>query len=95
MKGLKTFLNESISDAKQYVRELTQQVFAKYKNDKIDVDELMQAMGSLGWTYNDGKSTDTKLNFYKDASSKIRLSVNIIVKNHGNKIEMLEYTYED
>ena len=94
MKDLKTFLNESSSDAKQYVKELVQQVFAKYKNDKIDIDELMQAIGSLGWTYNDSKSTDTELNFYKDASSRIRLSVNIIVKKYGNKVEMIEYTYK-
>lgn len=94
MKDLKTFLNESCSDSKQCVRELVQQVFAKYKNNKVDIDELMQAMGSLGWIYDNKKSTDTQLNFYKDASSRIRLSVNIIVKKYGNKVEMIEYTYE-
>lgn len=100
MKDLKTFLNESrvdLSHARLLMRELILKVFAKYKTDRVDINELMKAICSIGWTYDNKKSTDTQLNFYLDVDSftPVKFYVNIDVKKYGNEVEMVDYEWEE
>lgn len=101
MKDLKTFLNESLVDlshARRLMIELISKVFVKYRTDRVDINELMKAICSIGWTYDNRKSTDTQLSFYLDIYSskpEDKIYVNIDVKKYGNEVEMVDYAWED